>query len=93
MRNIFFGRNVIDIETDHKHLEAIFKRSLCDAPAGQQRMLLHLQCYNLAVRYKKVPLMYIADILNRTYFRETASCEEVKSLELVDHIETLRVSP
>ena len=31
--------------------------------------------------------------LSSTYLHETASCEEVKSLELVDHIETLRVSP
>ena len=56
-------------------------------------MLLHLQRYNLEVRYKKDPLMYIADSLSRTYLLETASCEEVKSLELMDHIEILRVSP
>lgn len=37
--------------------------------------------------------MYIADTLSRAYLHETASCEEVISLELVNHIGTLRVSP
>ena len=88
-----FGRDVVHVETDHKPLEEIFKKSLCDAPARLQRMLLRLQHYNLDVKYKKGPLMYIADTLSRAYLDETVSCEEVKSLELVDHLETLRVSP
>ena len=88
-----FGCNVIHVETDHKHLEAIFNKSLCDAPARMQQMLLRLQRHNLEVRYKKGPFMYIADTLSRAYLRETASCEEVKSFELVDHIESLLVSP
>ena len=37
--------------------------------------------------------MYIADTLSRAYLDETVSSKEVKSLELVDHLETLRVSP
>ena len=37
--------------------------------------------------------MYIADTLNRAYLKETLPSEEVKSLELVDHIDNLRVSP
>ena len=37
--------------------------------------------------------MYIADTLSRAYLPETLPSEEVKSLELVDHIENLRVSP
>ena len=81
------------METDHKPLEEIFKKSLCDAPARLQRMLLRLQCYNLEVRYKRGPLMYIADTLSRAYLKDTLPSEEMKSLELVDHIENLRVSP
>ena len=81
------------VETDHKPLEEIFKKSLCDAPAKLQRMLLRLQRYNLDVRYKRGPLMYIVDTLSRAYLPETLPSEEVKSLELVDHIENLRASP
>ena len=88
-----FGRDVVHVETDHKPLEEIFKKSLCDAPARLQRMLLRLQRYNLDVRCKRGPLMYIADTLSRVYLLETLPSEEVKSLELVDHIENLRVSP
>ena len=88
-----FGRDVVNVETDHKPLEEIFKKSLCDAPARLQRMLLRLQRYNLKVRYKKGPLMLIADTLSRAYLRDTLPSEEVKSLEVVDHSENLRVSP
>ena len=56
-----FGRDVIHVETDHKLLEEIFNESLRDAPARLQRMLLRLQLYNRDVKYKKGPLMYIAD--------------------------------
>ena len=36
--------------------------------------------------------MYIADTLERAYLKKTLPSEEVKSLELLDHIENLRVS-
>ncbi|KAK2559446.1 Retrovirus-related Pol polyprotein from transposon 17.6 [Acropora cervicornis] len=88
-----FGRDVVNVETDHKPLEEIFNKSLCDAPARLQRMLLRLQRYNLKVRYKKGPLMLIADTLSSAYLRDTLPSEEVKSLEVVDHSENLRVSP
>ena len=88
-----FGRDIVNVKTDHKPLEKIFKKSLCDAPARLQRMLLHLQRYILKVRYKKGPFMLIADTLSRAYLRDTLPSEEVKSLEVVDHSENLRVSP
>ena len=84
-----FGRDVVKVETDHKPLEEIFKKSLCNAPARLQRLLLRLQRYNLQVRYKEGPLMFIADTLSRAYPRGTLSSEEVKSLEVVDHSENL----
>ena len=88
-----FGRDAVHVETDHKPLEEIFKKSLCDAPARLQRMLLRLQRYNLEVKYKKGSLMFIADTLSRAYLGEMLPSVEVKSLELVDHTENLRVSP
>ena len=77
--------------TDHKPLEEIFKKSLCDAPA--RRMLLRLRRYNLKVRCKKGPFMLIADMLSRAYLRDTLPSEKMKSLEVVDHSENLPVSP
>ena len=88
-----FGRGVVNLMTDHKPLEEIFKRSLCDAPARLQRMLLRLRRYNLKVRCNKSPFTLIADMLSRAYLRDTLPSEEVKSLEVVDHSENLPVSP
>ena len=35
-----FGRDIVNVETDHKPLEEIFKKSLCDAPSRLKRLLL-----------------------------------------------------
>ena len=53
------------VETDHKPLETIFKKSLLSAPKRLQRMLLKLQRYSLDVQYKKGDTMYISDMLSR----------------------------
>ena len=42
----------ITVQTDHKPLENIFKRSLLQAPRRLQRMLFLLQKYHLKVVYK-----------------------------------------
>ena len=82
-----FGRKVIHVETNHKPLEDIFKKSLYDVPARLQRILLRSQRYNLEVTYKKGPLMYMADTLSRAFLDESMASEEVTSLELADHTE------
>ena len=45
-----YGREKVFVESDHKPLEVIFKKSLLSAPRRLQRMLLKLQKYNLDVR-------------------------------------------
>ena len=37
-RQYIFGRDVVHEKTDHKTLEEIFKKSLCDAPVSLQRI-------------------------------------------------------
>ena len=44
---------------------------------------LRTQGYNLDVRYKKGPLMIIADTRSRAHLEETLPSEEVKYLELM----------
>ena len=61
-----YGRPV-KIETDHKPLESIFRKSLLSAPKRLQRMLLRLQKFDLQVFYKKGTEMYLADTLSRAY--------------------------
>ena len=78
-------REQILVETDHKPLESIFKKSLLSAPCRLQRMLLRLQRFNLTVKYKPGSQMLLADHLSGAAQHETSGPEEsfeVFSLEL-----------
>lgn len=60
------GRNHITVHSDHKPLEAIFKKSLLMAPKRLQRMLLRLQRYQIHLLYRPGKELYLADFLSRT---------------------------
>ena len=59
-----FGRSFM-IESDHKPLEQISLKNLADAPARLQRMLLHLQNYDVRITYRPGREMLVADTLSR----------------------------
>ena len=59
-----YGKHCL-VESDHKPLEAIHKKSLLSAPKRIQRMLLRTQKFEYTVQYKKGTEMYIADTLSR----------------------------
>lgn len=61
-----FGRSVT-VESDHKPLQSIFKKSLHQAPARLQRLLLSLQKYDLNVIFKPGKTMFLADTLSRAF--------------------------
>ena len=91
-------RENISVETDHKPLESIFKKSLLSAPCCLQRMLLRLQRYNLEVSYKPGSQMFLADHLSRAAQHEVTMPEEsfqVFSLELesLNPMQALKVTP
>ena len=67
--NYVYGRHVL-IESDHKPLEVICKKSLLSAPKRLQRMQLRLQKFDFSVEYKKGSKMYLADTLSRAYLEE-----------------------
>ena len=87
-----YGRDHMTIESDHKTLEMIVLKPLCNAPKRLQRMLLQLQKYTLDVKYKKGEHMYLADTLSRAYIPEVNVCDFVHELEELDHRESLPVS-
>ncbi len=75
------GKNETTIvESDHKPLETICKKSILCAPKRLQRMLLKLQRYNLEVKYKKGEQMYISDMLSRMKLPEERNPEEKTQL-------------
>ena len=87
-----YGHDLIQVESDHKPLEAIFCKPLHSAPKRLQRMLLRLQKYSLRVTYKKGQDMFLADTLSRAFLPEVNTCEFTKELEEVDHRASLPVS-
>ena len=78
-------REKVTVESDHKPLQSIFKKSLLCAPSRLQRMMLRLQRYNLEVVYKPGTQMFVADHLSRAFLKDTGTEDEefqVFALEL-----------
>ena len=80
-----YGRDVVQVETDHQPLEAIVQKPLHKAPSRLQWMLLRLQKF-LKVRYKRDTTMFLADTLSRAHLAEVHMCSE---LEKIDHTASL----
>jgi len=80
-----FGRSNVLVETDHKPLEMIFKKRLCDVSTKLQRMLLVFQKYDLCVVYDKGTEMYLANLLFRAHFSDVQQSSFVSTLEVTDH--------
>ena len=56
---------MVAVQTDRKPLELIFTKPLTAVPKCLQGILLCLQKFNLAVGYKRVTEMWLADTLSR----------------------------
>ena len=86
----------VKIETDHKPLESIVKKSLISAPKRLQRMMLRLQKYDLKVTYKKGSEMYLADTLSRAFVQSSAvedtRGDAEKDTESINMVQYLPVS-
>ena len=70
------------VQTDHKPLESIMKRSLLDAPRRLQRLLMRLQRYDFQLTYvpgKEVP---VADALSRA--APISSAQNIENATVVD---------
>ena len=67
----FLYGKTVEVHTDHRPLEMIFRKPLARAPPRLQRMLLKLQRYNLVVRYVPARCIPLADTLSRAYLPVT----------------------
>ena len=90
-------RTKVTVESDHKPLISIFKKSLLEGPCRLQRMMLRLQRYNLDVTYKPGPQMYIADHLSRASMSDSGTPDkefQVFALELegISPLNTVKIS-
>lgn len=69
----------IEIETDHKPLESIFRKPLHAAPARLQKILYDVMSYAPKVKYVKGTSLHIADTLSR-------DCDHSTETEVDDEI-------
>ena len=76
-----YSKDVI-VESDHKPLEAILKKSLAAAPPRLQRMLLQLQKYSFTLHYKPGKEMILADTLSRAYIEDCTTSQSALEEEL-----------
>ena len=92
-------KDLIKVESDHKPLQSIFRKSILAAPCRLQRMLLRLQRYNLEVNYKPGKQMYLADHLSRAQCTDTEDDRldefQVFALEVeqLNPFNSIKVSP
>ena len=84
-----FGREGVNVETDHQPLEIIVGKPLNSAPKQIQRMLLQLQKYSLRVKYNKGTQLYLADTLSWAHLPETPASELVLEVAAIDNTSSL----
>jgi len=86
-----FGMPTIEVETDHKPLEAIFQKPLHQAPARLQKMIMSVQKYPMNLIYHPGKQLVIADALSRAYLPDQSDGNTSFEFE-VNIISTLPIS-
>ncbi|PFX33017.1 Uncharacterized protein K02A2.6 [Stylophora pistillata] len=61
-----YGRKVT-LWTDHKPLEIIAKKPLAAVPKRLQRLMMRLTQYDVEIKYRRGPEMFLVDTLSRAY--------------------------
>ncbi|PFX17897.1 Retrovirus-related Pol polyprotein from transposon 17.6 [Stylophora pistillata] len=88
-----FGKKVV-VETDHKPLESIWKKSIPSASPCLHRLLLKMSKYNVEIKYIQGKTNVVADALSRVCCMESPDEDSETPLLEVDAIShTLPASP
>ena len=83
-----YGVPNVTVESDHKPLESILKKPLCQAPLRLQKMIMTVQKYSLNVVYRPGKELVLADTLSRAFLQD-----DDDSLEEKFEVNTLSVIP
>ena len=78
--------------TDHKLLVSIANQPLVSAPKRLQRLMLRLQQYDVAIRYKLGKEMFLADTLSRAYLPDHQQSDVEKEVESTHPVNHLTIS-
>ena len=57
----------VTLSTDHKPLEMVVKKPLAAAPKCLQHLMMRLMQYDVEIKYRRGPEMYLVDTLSRAY--------------------------
>ncbi|PFX16514.1 Retrovirus-related Pol polyprotein from transposon 17.6 [Stylophora pistillata] len=87
-----YGRKVT-LWTDHKPLEIIAKKPLAAAPKRLQRLMMRLTQYDVEIKYRRDPEMYLADTLSRAYLPQEHHPEKAdQEVERIHSVNFLSIS-
>ncbi|KAK3735267.1 hypothetical protein QZH41_001046 [Actinostola sp. cb2023] len=87
-----YGKKVA-IETDHKPLESIWKKSIASASPRLQRMLLRMSRYEAEVTYIPGKTNVVADALSRVSYMESPTTDDDPRIEVDTVTHTLPATP
>ena len=87
-----FGRHCT-VNTDHKPLESIFKKSLSSCPPRLQRFLMRALKYDVTVNYVKGPDVPIADALSRVSPKLASANGQLPKIHVHHITQNLPASP
>ena len=73
-----YGVPNIIVESDHKPLEVILKKPLCQAPLKLQKMILTTQRYLINIVYRPGKELVLADTLSRAFLQDDDESLEEK---------------
>jgi hypothetical protein len=87
-RTYIYGRtDVVTVETDHKPLISIAKKSLTAAPKRLQRLLLRLQSFSYRLVYRSGSQMLISDCLSRAYLPSGDDTDVTEDIAAIADVE------
>ena len=73
-----YGMPNVEVESDHKPLEAILRKPLHQAPLRLQKMIMTTQKYSLNVTYRPGKQLVLADTLSWAFLPECGEFKEEK---------------
>ena len=85
-----YGMPKVEVESDHKPLEAILRKPLHQAPLRLQKMIMTTQKYSLDVTYRPGKQLVLADTLSRAFLPECG--EPIEEKFDINILQTLPIS-
>ena len=94
LHEYIYGKKSVTVNTDHKPLEFILQKPLYQAPLRLQRMILKIQKYCVAVKYKPGKELLVGDTLSRACQQShtNIAADDLSSIVNVDIIGILPIS-